>query len=188
MGNERSLFDQIVFTEAEETPEEETAEDTSAENPPDDMPDVPYDEEPADDGGGDPPDVPGLDDFEDEPEGSQEEGQEEETKEPEVGEKISAAMNSSLYQQFMTMINTISNQLGDIRNNNDVIFVTAPDALSITKPLSKLADNIRLYLANNFVGTNYSKNLLFYNKCLNQLNLLTEIFTRKLQQGNKDAK
>ena len=51
----------------------------------------------------------------------------------------------------------------------------------------QLDENIRLYLKDIFLNENYSKNLLFFNKCLNLLNILNKIFSQKIRKGIKDA-
>ena len=100
-----------------------------------------------------------------------------------LDEKISNVMNANLYQRFLTLIGTISDQLSVLKDNNDIIYSSAPKSLGIIESLKKLKENINLYLAYYFINNNYSKNLLFFNKCLNLLNLLNKNFEKKLKQG-----
>lgn len=177
-----NIFDQLVFSEA---PGDEPE---PAETGPPDLPaDDPTGEPPA---GDDPPEIPETDDFG--PDGS---GDELPDDDPtgdeaplEISEKISVVMNYQLYQRFLTLSNTVANQLSTIRSNNDLIHSVSPKALAVIEPLGKLGDNIRLYLTNNFLDNNYSRNLLFYNKCLNLMKLLEDIFARELSRGKPDTR
>jgi hypothetical protein len=171
----KSLFEQVIFREA---PEDET--------PPADA--MPADDAPPDTGGGAggdldaPPDIDdaGFGDDAGDELGGDSEGEEEEV---EISEKISLVMNANLYQRFLTLLNTVTNQLASLKGGNDIIYAFSPKALETIEPLGKLGDNIRLYLSHNFLDSNYSKNLLFYNKCLNLLKLLNETFSSELKKG-----
>lgn len=111
----------------------------------------------------------------------------------ELDEKISAIMNEKLYQRFLAMLNNINSQITMINNNNDVLFSLVSNSNSgspedyneIVSSLKKLDENIHLYLDNKFVHENYSKNILFFNKCLNLLKLLNDSFDEKIQKGIK---
>ena len=131
-----------------------------------------------------PPDVTapdfGAGDNMDDPMASENEEPQEEPLQ--VSEKISLAMNASLYQRFLTLLNTVNNQISSIKGNNDIIYAISPTSLDTIEPLTKLAENISLYLANSFLDCNYSKNRLFYNKCINLLKLLDNIFTKELRK------
>ena len=145
---------------------EEPADDFSAENPPD----VNEDDSSTDDLG----DTTGsLDPNNDG------------NKEDDLGldAKISTVMNENLYQRFLSLISTITNQLSVLKDNNDIVYTAAPKSLGIIESLKKLRDNINLYLAYYFINNNYSKNLLFFNKCLNLLNLLNKNFEKDLKHG-----
>jgi hypothetical protein len=133
-----------------------------------------------------PPDL-GGDDLGDQDFGGDESSGDEELVEPEISEKLSTVMNATLYQRFLTLHNTIDNQLTSLKGSNDVIYAVSPKALEAIEPLSKLGENIGLYLSHNFLDSNYSKNLLFYNKCLNLLNMLNAIFSRELKRGKSEG-
>jgi hypothetical protein len=100
-----------------------------------------------------------------------------------LDEKISNVMNENLYQRFLSLAGNITNQLSVLKDNNDIIYTSAPKSLGIIESLKKLRENINLYLAYYFINNNYSKNLLFFNKCLNLLNLLNKNFEKDLKQG-----
>lgn len=101
----------------------------------------------------------------------------------ELDEKISAIMNQQLYQRFLALLNTLTNQLSSIKNNSDILFSVSKESIDLVDQLKKLDENIRLYLKNSFLHENYSKNLLFFNKCLNLLKLLNDEFDRVIQKG-----
>ena len=103
----------------------------------------------------------------------------------ELDEKISSILNMNLYQRYLTLLNTIGSQLTMIKNNSDILFTLSKDSLSIVEKLKKLDENIRLYLKNSFLHENYSKNLLFFNKCLNLLKLLNDVFDKDVRKGIK---
>lgn len=194
MSKELSLFERYLFTEApDETPPDVAA--TSDPGPPDipdgaedqgGPPDLPGDDMGSDDGG--PPDIGGGDDdsfgggFEDGDTGGAEDSTNEEL---ELDDKVSAIMNMNLYQRYLTLLNTIGSQLTMIKNNSDILYTISTDSLDIIESLKKLDENIRLYLSNYFLHENYSKNLLFFNKCLNLLKLLNDLFDGSVQKGIK---
>ena len=91
----------------------------------------------------------------------------------------------NLYQRYLTLLNTNGSQLTMIKNNSDILFTLSKDSLSIVEKLKKLDENIRLYLKNSFLHENYSKNLLFFNKCLNLLKILNDIFDKEVRKGIK---
>lgn len=103
-----------------------------------------------------------------------------------LDEKVSAIMNQQLYQRFLNLISSIANQLTMIKNNNDILYTLSEDTLETESSLKKLDENIRLYIKYNFVNENYSKNLLFFNKCLNLLKLLNDAFDKNIRKGIKD--
>ena len=102
-----------------------------------------------------------------------------------LDEKISAIMNQNLYQRYLALLNNIGGQLTMIKNNSDILYTLSSDSLSIIESLKKLDDNIILYLKNSFINENYSKNLLFFNKCLNLLKLLNDVFDSDIKKGTK---
>ena len=102
-------------------------------------------------------------------------------------EKVSAIMNLKLHERFLNLLNTIGSQLQSIKNNADVLNALAKDSIDIVNHLKRLDENVRLYLRNNFINENYSKNLLFFNKCLNLLKLLNDAFDRDIHKGIRDV-
>lgn len=94
-------------------------------------------------------------------------------------------MNMQLYQRYLSLLNTITGQLTTVKNNSDVLYGISPDSLDIIEQLKKLDENVRLYIKNSFLHENYSKNLLFFNKCLNLLQLLNVEFDKVIQKGIK---
>lgn len=103
-----------------------------------------------------------------------------------LDDKVSAIMNQQLYQRFLNLIGTIANQLTMMKNNNDILYTLSEDSLETESSLKKLDENIRLYLKYTFVNENYSKNLLFFNKCLNLLKLLNDSFDDSIRKGIKE--
>ena len=67
-----------------------------------------------------------------------------------------------------------------------MIYTLSDQTSSIIAPLKKLDENVRLYMSNIFLEENYSRNLLFFNKCLNLLKLLNDSFDASIQKGIKD--
>lgn len=196
---EKSLFERFLF----EAPGDETPPDVAAAqgNPPD-MPDdnAPTEDmtEPPDMGGDDasaddgPPD---MGDDQDMGFGDEDQAEDDGTLEGDIDQdqnlglddKVSAIMNAGLYQRYLTLISNIASQQQMIKNNMDIIYSVSPDSLDIVKSLNTLDENIRLYLKNYFQTENYSKNLLFFNKCLNLLKLLNDSFDKAIRKGIKQA-
>ena len=195
----RSLFEQYLM---EAPGDEDAAPDITG---PPDIPDETTNDPPpdisdeADAGGGttddDPPpdmgddDVP--DDFgtdDDTEANSNEDNDGEEKSKLGLDEKVSAIMNMNLYQRFITMHTKITTQIGAMKNNMDVLHSIAPDVIEIMESLNRLDENIIAYLNNNFSSENYSKNLLFFNKCLNLMKLLNDSFDKVIRKGIKEVK
>ena len=178
-----TLFEQIIYeAPGDEAPPDMPAEDAAPPSPPPDMTDEGSDM--GDDAGVSPPDM--ADDFGDPGDDAgggfgdpSQEGEEE----LELDEKISAIMNQQLYRRFSKLLNDIAAQVVSIKNNSDMIYTLSTESLSIVGELKKLEENIRFYLTDNFLEENYSKNLLFFNKCLNLLKLLNERFDKEIQKG-----
>lgn len=176
-----------------EAPEDEAPEETPPNIPEEDTgpPDL---DEPT--GGPDdaPPDLDdnfdtGVDEggFEEEPEQQDQGSSNNEINIDNLSDKVSAILNEQLYQRFLTLLTTIGNQISLLKNNNDVLLVVTEDIGKISESYNKLRENIRVYLTNNFMHENYSKNLLFYNKCLNLMVLLNESFNAKVSKGLKNV-
>lgn len=187
------FFNKYLF----EAPEDDQAPDVAAANT-SAAPDVPDEAPPADDesppdmvddGGGSeemPPDISDdaggeFDDsgFEDDPG----DGSEETDKNLGLDEKISAIMNMNLYQRYLSLLNQIASQLSMMKNNTDILHTISPESIDVIDSLKKLDENIRLYIKNTFLNENYSKNLLFFNKCLNLLKLLNDVFDTNIKKG-----
>ena len=96
-------------------------------------------------------------------------------------------MNMNLYQRFLSMLNSISSQVNTIKDNADIIGALTKNASELLPGLQKLDENIRIYLSDFFVSENYSKNLLFFNKCLNEYNLHREIFTKEIKKATRNV-
>ncbi len=104
------------------------------------------------------------------------------------GEKISAIMNLNLYQKFLSLLTTISNQITMIKDNSDTIFSISPETVDIVDKIKRLDENIRAYIENYFENENYSSNLLFFNKSINLLKMLNDVLNKNLQKGIKATK
>ena len=105
-----------------------------------------------------------------------------------LDDKVSAILNNTLYQKYLSLLSNISQELSSIRNNNDIVYALSDDASSIVDSLNRLDENIRLYMKNSFQNENYSKNLLFFNKCLNLLKLLNDSFNSSIKKGMHSMK
>lgn len=173
-----------VPSEGESSPPDMTDDTGSGSDPPD-MSDAGGAISADDDG---PPDMGGDEGFDDgsgfDDTSSSEEGSDGNT-DNNLGldEKISAIMNMNLYQRFLSLLNTIAGQLTMLRNNSDILYTLSSDTIDTVESLKKLDENIRLYLKNSFLNENYSKNLLFFNKCLNLLKLLNDVFDKNIKKG-----
>lgn len=203
MGLPNNIFERFLFeAPGDDPPPDDTSAAPDVDSSPSDIPaddDAPPDiggddDLGSDDVGGDdeaPPDLGGEDDAgfgEDDSGYGDKVGGEEDQNNPqnlELDEKISAIMNMNLYQRYLALLNNISNQIVMIKDNNDILYILSADSLDIESSLKKLDENIHLYLKNNFMNENYSKNLLFFNKCLNLLKLLNDTFNSKIQKGIK---
>lgn len=191
MGTPFDLFQQSLFLEAPGD-EGEASTDAQPTDPPanDAPPDIPddvgtesdndappdmTDEDPSDAGLGD----TGFDD-------GQQQEEEDPNKTMKLDAKVSTVMNVNLYQRYLTLLNTINTQLSMIKNNGDMIYTLSDQTSSIIASLKKLDENVRLYMSNIFLEENYSRNLLFFNKCLNLLKLLNDSFDASIQKGIKD--
>ena len=194
MEQETSMFDRI-FLEADDAPPDMPADaspppdsggtdppemdDGSDEDPMDTPPDVGGDET------GEPPDL-SEDGFGEEDQGMEDQPQEEDPNTNiEFDEKISRIMNMNLYQRYLALLNNINGQLTMLKDNSDTLYAVSEDSIDIISALNKLDENVRLYLKNYFIQENFSKNRLFFDKCLNLLNLLNEIFQKKIEKGLK---
>lgn len=144
-----------------------------------------FDDSGGDSGGDESFDTSGLEDIEDDPQAHEMDGG---VQNMQLSEKISAILNNILYQRFLSMLNTVGGQLTSIKNNNDVmISLIKDDYDEFISKLKKLEENIRLYLKNNFIHNDYSKNLLFFNMCLNLQKLLNDQLDEKVHKAIKAA-
>lgn len=195
--NDLDLFQKFLYEAPGDDPPPDIGGDVQeADTGPPDLgsEEVPTDESPPDmdgldadmggDFGGDSP--PDIGDFGD---GEFDDGESQNPDDTmELDEKISAIMNQRLYQEFLSLLNTITTQISSVKENTDILRSISPDSLDIVKGLKKLDENLHLYLKNNFMYADYSKNLLFFNECLNLLKLLNNIFDRDIHKGIKDIK
>ena len=153
---------------------------------PPDLPDTDGGDDPGDDA---PPDIGGDEGFGDDAGFGDDDsngGDNDQAKDPGLDEKVSAVLNRELYQRFLSLLDTIAGQLSMLKTNGDVLFTLSPESLDIVGSLKRLDENIRLYLKNTFLNENYSGNLLFFNKCLNLLKLLNDVFDRNVRKGIKE--
>lgn len=180
-----------------DTPPDVAAASTGDDNAPPDMPEDPGDAGPPDieddiggDVGMDDGAPPELDDGfgDDEGFGGDDMGDEGQEENPDLGldEKVSAIMNQQLYQRYLNLLSSISNQLTMMKNNNDILYTLSNKSVETESDIKKLDENIRLYLKYNFSNENYSKNLLFFNKCLNLFKLLNDSFDQSIRKGIKE--
>lgn len=194
-----SLFTKYLKEAPEDSGEAPDADMGSGGDPPDiqsesnddvapDIDDSVGDDFPAGDLGTDdtPPDIgddagsdEGFDDFS----GDDESTDEQSSVDVGLDDKVSAIMNMNLYQRYLSLLNTIASQTTMIKNNSDILHTISPESLDIIDSLKKLDENIRLYIKNTFINENYSRNLLFFNKCLNLLKLLNDIFEKNVNKG-----
>lgn len=202
MSVEPNLFQRFMF--------EAPGDDTSDNVPPDEAqmdttgpPDIPDNADPTegppdvsdeppntdDDLGGDdaPPDMGdgGFEDddfseFEDDPGGG--------NQSLDLDDKVSAIMNVTLYQTFLSLVGDINERLTTIKHNTDMFYTLSDKSLDIIPDLKKLDENIRLYLKNTFIHERYEKNLLFFNKCMNLFKLLGDKFNAEVSKGIKEYK
>lgn len=113
------------------------------------------------------------------------EGEENPEEQMDFDEKISAILNQKLYSKFIAMLNTITSEINSLKDNSDILRSISPNINDRAEQLRKLEENINLYLKNYFMKENYSKNLLFFNKCLNLLKLLNDSFDKDVKKGIK---
>lgn len=175
------FFEQVLLEEGEE---DAPADDVAAEGS--DPPDMGEDVE--SDFGGDSGDFGGGDDFGSDfgdDSGGDSSGEEGDDKEPSFGEKISNVLNSKLYQRYLSLLNRVENEILSIKNNLDVFNIICQKSAESVEVLKKLSENIRIYLNEFFLKENYSKNLLFFNKCINLYKLTNDRIV-KLMKNVKD--
>ena len=191
MGTPLDLFQQSLFLEAPGDEGEASTDAQPTDPPADDAPpDIPDDAGTESDNDA-PPDMPDEDPSDDElGDTGFDDGQQQEEEDPnktmKLDAKVSTVMNVNLYQRYLTLLNTINTQLSMIKNNGDMIYTLSDQTSSIIASLKKLDENVRLYMSNIFLEENYSRNLLFFNKCLNLLKLLNDSFDASIQKGIKD--
>ena len=183
-----SFFEQVLL----EAPGDETPEppaDTSTEPVPDagppDMPNA--DEGDALAGEVAPPDMqddaPAEDDFGSDFGSDDDQQNDQDQNNLGIDEKISNILNKLLYDKFLTLLNQIGSQISNIKNNNEILHSLVPNLGEISEEFKRLDESIRLYINNSFIYENSSKNLLFFNQCLNALKLLNERFSHEINKG-----
>lgn len=177
--------------QADDSPPPDISDDSSNEQGSDDMPP----DLNMDDTGGDFDDTSfgdeGMDDAgfgEDESgEGDDSNNQEDNPDNMNLPEKVSAIMNNQLYQRYLSMLNSVGTQISQMTDNGDVLFSLMKDGYSeLLNKFKKLDENIKLWMKNNFINSDYSKNLLFFNMCLNLQSLLNKSFNKKIKKGVKE--
>lgn len=202
MSDELNLFQKFMFEapgddDPTAVPPDEAQLDTNTDPPTDmstdnDGPADVSDEPPsADDSGGvddAPPDMGDggfEDDFSDDMVEDDSGGTETQQK---LDDKLSAIMNVTLYQTFLSLIGDINEQITTIKNNTDMFYTLSNESLDVVPDLKKLDENVRLYLKNTFIHERYEKNLLFFNKCMNLYKLLGDKFNTNISKGIKEYK
>ena len=191
MAGEVNLFEKYLFEAPDESPPD--VADTGPPDMPDDAPDSgppDLDAGGGDIGGDDPPEMGGGDFGDDgfgDMGGNGDGSEGDPTEELELDDKISAILNLNLHQRFLAMLNKIANQLTMLKNNADVLHTLSPESLEMVGALTKLDENIHLYLKNSFDNENFSKNRLFFDKCLNYFRLLKEQFGKQVKKGIRSA-
>ena len=157
--------------------------------------DMPEYDPAGDEDNGSPPDMPDFggdddgDDYGDYDDQESGEGEDDSKKVPEnLNDKVSALMNANLYQSYLSLLQKFTAQQQAIKNNRDVLYTISPESLDTLDSLKKLDENMRLYMKNSFVNENYSKNLLFFNKCLTLYRLIVDQFAEVMKKGTKDLK
>lgn len=183
-----SFFEQVLL----EAPGDETPPDDASPEPapdagsPPDMPDIGGGDNP--DGEESPPDM--QDDTQPDDDfgsdfGSDDNDQQNNQDQNNIGidEKISNILNKLLYDKFLTLLNQIGSQISNIKNNNEILHSLIPNLGEISEEFKRLDESIRLYINDFFIYENSSKNLLFFNQCLNALKLLNEKFSHEINKG-----
>lgn len=190
------IFTRYLYEAEDDPPEEldtpEFEDDDAGQEEPGggDMPE--YDPV-GDEDNGDPPDMPeyGGDDVGDDYGfgDGEENGEGYVKKVPEnLNDKVSALMNANLYQSYLSLLQKFTAQQQAIKNNRDVLYTISPESLDTLDLLKKLDENMRLYMKNSFPNENYSKNQLFFNKCLAYYRLLVDQFSEVMKKGTRDLK
>lgn len=110
-------------------------------------------------------------------------GQQQSQEDITFGEKISNILNKKLYQRYLTLLNRIENQLLTIKNNLDIFTLLISDNDSNVNVLKKLNENIRTYINEYFANEDYSKNQLFFDKCINLYKLTNEELTKVMRKN-----
>ena len=174
MSKDLEFFKRILY-EAEDGPDLSVdsgdAPDTA------DAPDLSMDD--SQDAVGDAPEL----DMDETYDANEQDESQEQQQELELDEKISTVMNMNLYKRYLSLLNGIGAQISTIKSKNDMLQSLSPESTSITSSLNQLDENIRLYITNHFMDEKYSKNLLFFNKCLNLYKLLNDVFVKNVKSG-----
>lgn len=159
--------------EIEDVPEENMAEEPIEDLPPDDLDTTEPDMDTSEDMTSDDfdPDTESI--SSDMPDG---------TSVP-FDKKISDTLNRNLYQHYISLKKTINQELTMTEDNLDFIDPEVLKDTNLVEILKKLSSNMDLYLMNNFLNNDYSKNVFFYNKCLNMVNLVNIEFSKALKKS-----
>lgn len=196
-----NIFEQYLYLN-EAPGDEESPPDIGEEAPPEDMPDI---DDGMMDNGGDMPDMPDMPDmnmdgdmdmdmgggdmgdggFSDEQQGDNGDLPDENLA---VNDKVSLLMNVNLYNHYLSLRDKLRSELSATNNNKDILFSLSDDIVDIIKALDKLEDNLSTYMRNLFNNESYSKNLLFFNKCVNLYNLIIDNFNDVVKEGIRKEK
>ncbi len=203
MAGEIDFFKQFLYeAPGDDPPPDMIQQDNGGSSPPPDIPednsqefnmndsdppDLPEQSNNTDDMYQDPPDMDDSDFNNDEFMDMDDDNGSNKTEDLGLDKKISAVMNQELYQRYLSLLGNVTSQISQMKDNSDILYSITTECTNIIDRLSNLESSIKLYLKNNFINENYSKNLLFFNKCLNLLNLINEIFDNETKKGIKDV-
>lgn len=191
MPGDLDFFKRFLYEAPGDDPPPDISQDNEQDNSPPDIGDDSTNNDPPDidDSGGigdAPPDLDdsGFDDNFGDDTNNDSDGEQQQP-ELELDEKISAILNQRLYQRFLELLSKINSQISQMKDNGDVLYSITPESTEINRHLIKLDENINMYLNHYFMNSDYSKNRLFFNKCLNLLALLNQSFDAAVKKGVK---
>ena len=104
-----------------------------------------------------------------------------------INDKVSLLMNVNLYNHYLSLRDKLKGELSSINNNKDILYSISKDIPGIVSDLNKLENNVSTYMRNLFSNESYSKNLLFFNKCVNLYKLIIDEFNDLTKKGIKDV-
>lgn len=193
MASDLDYFKRLLYEASEDDPPPDV-DDSSPPDLPEEDNSISMDDPPdigGDDFGGDAPPPPDMDgggsDFDDGGTDAFDDAPDDENQgqDMQLGQKVSAILNQSLYQQFLKLLDETSSKTTQMKDNTDVLYAITPECTDIVDSLTELKTNLQLYLKHHFVNRDYSQNLQFFNMCLNLLALLDKSFDMAIKKGIK---